>query len=315
MRSTFTLAAALCIALAAISCGGELPAPAATPTPMPPSTWIPTSTPVATPTPAPTSTPGPTATATSTAGEPLSYMVSTCAALRELPEVWEEDALERVQAILQAMPPPPDEMQEYHATLTEFLTFVARTGDGTDLYAEAEALNRMEAHFIAAQQLPLSLGAVIAQDCPPDYAEAVEEWIPTEGPQSLGPGQTDRLTREEYLDSCADFMGLNLEFDEEPSWDVLEAILTNLVEEASLVAPPAELVEYHESVVAWMVLMLEGALAGRQEEQTPDDPAARGRLAAVYLEFANLDLALTRTLGLMDPSLKEALAERGCLLQ
>ena len=241
-------------------------------------------------------------------------MASACAALRELPEVWEEDTPERALAILQAMT-EPDELQEYHATLTEFLTFVARTGDGTDLYTEAEALNRMEAHFIAAQQLPLPLRAVIEQDCPPDYAESVEEWTPEEGQQSPGPGQTDRLTREEYLDNCADFMGVNLEFDEEPSWDVLEAILTNLVEEASLVLPPAELVEYHKLVLTWMVLTLEGALAARQEEQTPDDSAARGRLAAVYLEFTNLGLALTRTLRLMDPSLKEALAERGCLLE
>ncbi len=242
-------------------------------------------------------------------------MASACAALRELPEVWDEDTLEQTQATLETIMAPPDELQEYHATLAEFLTFVARTNDSTDLDAAAEAFNRMEAHFIAAQQLPPHLRAVIAQDCPPGYTETMEDWTPEDEPGSPGPGQADRLTRQEYLDSCADFLEPNLEFDGEPSLDVLEAIVSNLVEESSLVAPPAELVEYHQLVVAWLALSLESILAAQQQELTPDDPDARGHAAAVYLEFKNLGLVLSSTLRLMDPSLKEALAERGCLIE
>ena len=312
MRSTLTLTVALCIALAAINCGGELPAPAATPTPILPTTSTPTST--LAPTPTPTWIPAPTPTATPVASNPLSYMASACAALRELPDVWDEDTLEQIQAILAAMMTPPEEAQEYHTTLVEFFAFYARTGDSSNLNVEAEMLNRMEAHIIAAQQLPLPLRTVIEQDCPPDYAATVEEWV-LEDQQPLGPGQADRLTRQEYLNNCADFMGSNLEFDEEPSWDVLEAIVSNLVEEASLVAPPAELVEYHQLVVAWLALTLESTLAARQQELTPDDPDARGHAAAVYLAFKDLGLALSPTLRLMDPSLKEALAERGCLIE
>ena len=241
-------------------------------------------------------------------------MVSACAGLQELMDFLDEDALEQVQAIFQAMN-PPDELQEYHATLAELLTFAARMGEGAGLAAEAEWENRRAAHMSVAKQLPPALRAVIEQDCPPDYAEALEEWTPEDGQWFLEPGQADRLTQQGYLDSCADFMGSNIEFDEEPSWDVLESTLSNLVEEASLVAPPAELVEYHKLVVGWLVLTLEASLAARQEEQNPDDSTARGRLAGAYLGLKNLGLTLGPTLRLMDPALKQALAESGCLIE
>ena len=80
-------------------------------------------------------------------------------------------------------------------------------------------------------------------------------------------------------------------------------------------APPAELAEYHELVVGWLALALESFKVGQLQEENPDDRGVRAAASAIYLAFKDLGLALGPTLRLMDPSLKEALAECGCLIE
>ena len=182
---------------------------------------------------------------------------------------------------------PPDELQDYHATLVEMLAFGIRTFDATPgLHLKAEMIGETVMEGLTFR----------------------DGWL-DEG------GTGERLTRQEYLEACPGFLEADLEFDEDPSHDVLEAITSNLVERAGRVVPPAELIEYHDLLIAYLVLTHERVLAARQQEQDPYDPDARSYAASVYLAFKDLGLALGPTIRLMEPSLKDALAERGCLLE
>ena len=247
-------------------------------------------------------------------------MASACAAITEMPEAWDELLADQVQALL-AVLTPPDELQEYHATLTELLTFAAQNPPSdnpyADVYTEEEILNRLAAHVVAAQGLSPDLRAVIEQECPRGYVETLdsEEFFASLKETLV----TERLTRDEYLDACQNFLGIlafqEIEGEEELPVATLEAIVMSSLDEAGLVFPPAELVEYHELVVGWLALVLESLKVGQLQEENPDDRDARATAAALYLAFKDLGLALGPTLRLMDPSLKEVLAERGCLIE
>ena len=241
MRSTLTLIAAPVLALAALGCGAQGPTPTAAAPAVTP-TLAPTSTSPAVP---PTPTPVPTATPTPQ-GPPSAelYMATACRVLGEIPsEPLGPGPLEQDRAMLQEMS-PPDELQDYHATLVEMLAFGIRTFDATPgLHLEAEMIGETVMEGLTFR----------------------DGWL-DEG------GTGERLTRQEYLEASPGFLGADLEFDEDPSHDVLEAITSNLVERAGRVVPPAELIEYHDLLIAYLVLTHESVLAARQQEQDPDDP-------------------------------------------
>ena len=80
-------------------------------------------------------------------------------------------------------------------------------------------------------------------------------------------------------------------------------------------APPAELTEYHSLLVGWLEHSFNRYEAAWQQEQNPDDPDTAAYVAILYQKFETLRLALGQTLRVMDPSLKEALAEHRCLIE
>ena len=260
-----------------------------------------------------TPTPGP--------GPAQTYMAEACHALGEMPDVWDEKIFEEAFPLLTALT-PPDELQEYHTTLIELLEYGAQAPEQTaDRSIERELVSRLVAHVTAAQALDPALLAAIRTECPPDYVDSLDDdellyWA-KELAATLEPPDPDRLTREEYLEVCPDFLGFYLEFDEPPpyDYDALIAAADDLVREASLVVPPVELADYHALVVGWLIVSAEGIRASQLQEQNPDDPETRGRIASVYLQFRDLGLALSPTLREMDPSLREALDERGCLIE
>lgn len=275
--------------------------------------------PAGTPTPSPTPTPDPSA-----------YLVSTCAALKALPDDIGEGVPEHVEDVFSSLTPPAD-LQEYHETLAEMLRFVARWEASGDRYDDAwgtEVFNRMVAHIQAAQTLTDDQRAIVDRECPSDYVDSLDDeyflmlgadepnFIELMEGTATAEGQR-HLTREEYLDACAGLLSplALLSLSEEYEYEVLEGIGASALTDAMSIVPPAELMAYHDLLVSYIALSVIALDAGFQAQENPDDSDARGYAANVYLQFKNLGLTLGSTLRAMDPALKDALRERGCLLK